>query len=526
MRYRVYQDARFASGAAAAGRTLTVYTDEAMTTEATLYSAASGATTVANPYTVPATGIIDFWVPHSAPWGLAQGDSTARPLRVLPKAGVQMYSVADYGATGDGTTDDSTAVQAAIDDALSVVYGGVVHFPKGTYRIGTGLTIGGNATYRSLTLSGEGKNTSQLYADANTDILTLGTDDSNYNDYSGGGYPGTLRLQDLDFKGRWTTSNTGDTGCGVVDWGGGSIIADSCRFTALDYAFWGINSDVSTWRDIEVGSCDNGYYLQRRSDQNVFYANYLWSVNHPMVFENTSFARVHDCVFAGNYGYPDIDVYTTTSGLGGAPAYLASPIVISDCWFEAWSSSGTKTSFIDVGVSGDSLVLEARIIRPYFLVDAPEIPDYYVKAGRVRGLSITDPMFNQYTATHDPLLYVDDHHTEINQEIHISSPWMRVATADSWVTIAAGSTARVVVDAAEAGVPTIATNNAVPKFGVREIGGVKQTVAWDSSAPASGTWQRGDVVYNTGAAAEGYVGWVCVTAGTPGTWKGFGAIEA
>jgi hypothetical protein len=41
-----------------------------------------------------------------------------------------------------------------------------------------------------------------------------------------------------------------------------------------------------------------------------------------------------------------------------------------------------------------------------------------------------------------------------------------------------------------------------------------------------GAYLQGDLVYNTGAAAEGYVGWTCVTAGTPGTWKGFGVIEA
>ena len=38
-------------------------------------------------------------------------------------------------------------------------------------------------------------------------------------------------------------------------------------------------------------------------------------------------------------------------------------------------------------------------------------------------------------------------------------------------------------------------------------------------------WAKGDIVYNTGAAAGGKVGWVCVTAGTPGTWKAFGAID-
>lgn len=47
-----------------------------------------------------------------------------------------------------------------------------------------------------------------------------------------------------------------------------------------------------------------------------------------------------------------------------------------------------------------------------------------------------------------------------------------------------------------------------------------------TAAPATGTWKRGDRILNTVPAAGGFVGWVCVTAGTPGTWKGYGSIEA
>jgi hypothetical protein len=51
-------------------------------------------------------------------------------------------------------------------------------------------------------------------------------------------------------------------------------------------------------------------------------------------------------------------------------------------------------------------------------------------------------------------------------------------------------------------------------------------IDYGSAAPVSGSWLQGDIVYNTGAAAGGTVGWVCVTSGAPGTWKTFGAISA
>jgi hypothetical protein len=45
-------------------------------------------------------------------------------------------NVRDYGATGDGTTDDAPAIQNAID-AAGAAGGGVVYFPPGTYRVAT-----------------------------------------------------------------------------------------------------------------------------------------------------------------------------------------------------------------------------------------------------------------------------------------------------------------------------------------------------------------------------------------------------
>lgn len=47
-----------------------------------------------------------------------------------------------------------------------------------------------------------------------------------------------------------------------------------------------------------------------------------------------------------------------------------------------------------------------------------------------------------------------------------------------------------------------------------------------TAAPTTGTWARGDIVWNVSPSASGKVGWVCTTGGSPGTWKPFGAIDA
>jgi hypothetical protein len=48
--------------------------------------------------------------------------------------GLTLASVKNYGAKGDGVTNDTAAIQAAIDDAIAAGLGGVF-FPPGTYQI-------------------------------------------------------------------------------------------------------------------------------------------------------------------------------------------------------------------------------------------------------------------------------------------------------------------------------------------------------------------------------------------------------
>ena len=47
---------------------------------------------------------------------------------------------------------------------------------------------------------------------------------------------------------------------------------------------------------------------------------------------------------------------------------------------------------------------------------------------------------------------------------------------------------------------------------------------YGTAAPTSGKYNVGDVVWDTAAAAGGFAGFICVTAGSPGTWKTFAAI--
>ncbi len=45
-----------------------------------------------------------------------------------------------------------------------------------------------------------------------------------------------------------------------------------------------------------------------------------------------------------------------------------------------------------------------------------------------------------------------------------------------------------------------------------------------SGIPTYGQYNKGDIVWNTDPKASSYIGWVCVTSGTPGQWLPFGVI--
>lgn len=47
-----------------------------------------------------------------------------------------------------------------------------------------------------------------------------------------------------------------------------------------------------------------------------------------------------------------------------------------------------------------------------------------------------------------------------------------------------------------------------------------------TSPPVTGYYKKGDMIWNLNPTAGGYMGWVCIVAGIPGTWKGFGLIQA
>ncbi len=79
-----------------------------------------------------------------------------------------IFDVRRMGAKGDGSRDDTAAIQSAIDSAAADE-GGVVFFPKGRYRITRSLI-----KKRAVSLEGEGS-VGEAWSDLNGSVLIWGS---------------------------------------------------------------------------------------------------------------------------------------------------------------------------------------------------------------------------------------------------------------------------------------------------------------------------------------------------------------
>jgi hypothetical protein len=62
-------------------------------------------------------------------------------------------------------------------------------------------------------------------------------------------------------------------------------------------------------------------------------------------------------------------------------------------------------------------------------------------------------------------------------------------------------------------------------FSINGMMKINNRKIFDGAAPPEqGSWNKGDIIYNSDPNPTSYIGWVCVMTGTPGSWKPFGYI--
>lgn len=250
-------------------------------------------------------------IPHStAPTVLAN---------TLALLAASARNVKAYGATGDGTTNDTTAVQAAL------TAGGVVLFPPGTYLV-TGLTSGASTTH----IFGLGNATIKSATDAA--ILTVSADN--------------LRIDNMRFlgDGKGATADAGKTGqhgivlnekyqaritsCHFKDLGGGGVYVT---------ATIGTNHPGNLISGCVFDACNRGVYSGARGE-------YLLVTNCSITGGNYG---IH--IGGGNCNFSNCNINNNITGVHIAAGDNAAHGTIADCNINHNTTYSVVTEDISLG---------------------------------------------------------------------------------------------------------------------------------------------------------------------------------
>jgi len=204
-------------------------------------------------------------------------------------------SVKDFGAKGDGTTNDASFIQSALDSLEST--GGIIFFPKGTYKINSGVLF-----YSNQTLWFE--NGAILLQGAAIDNLLM-----SYCGSSVGEYDGThdcLIYGGVFDGGSYTTNNTL---VGIVH--SKNITFENCTFKNA-YGIWH-NLEINSSYNTKVINCDfegsqktgaNGCMIQVDAINNT--STWPWT-NRGLVDGTISkYTEITGCTFHDNTVSPAI----------------------------------------------------------------------------------------------------------------------------------------------------------------------------------------------------------------------------
>jgi len=205
----------------------------------------------------------------------------------------ETVSVEDFGAVGNGTTDDTSAIQAALDSgAATVELTGKVYVVNGTLTVPPGVTIMGQSIASEYYPSGPGSTTvgsclSKLSTGTNGPIVILKSSSGIANCYLkhskvGGATTGIIQIgltgnnsvynsniSNVNLYGSATTDLTGATTCYGIYYPNGSNASTYQRYFNRANNFYITNCDVA----IRLGSNCNANsftsFVTRQSYQHI-----------------------------------------------------------------------------------------------------------------------------------------------------------------------------------------------------------------------------------------------------------------
>lgn len=440
-------------------------------------------------------------------------------------------NVLDYGAKGDGTTNDTAALQAAIDAVNAQPMNGVVYLPSGTYKITTALSV----PY-GVSIFGDGGTASIIQAEA-----------CNGLNFTSFGYSiGSMFYEDFGL-----TANSGSNYAAVQSINSPtSVTQDGLNFNRMRFYGWNQCFILSSTWNTTISNCraeninnfitlsqGNGQAVITKIIQNnmVFGSGGLgtgskYAIN---IANTTGFTETVHIFQNSIYGFQicvnvNQATYITigSNDLSGSVKVIA--FVTSAGGYNIINNyievTGSGTGIFGAAQGSETPETRTNIQDNYFVGTATAAIGLQLDTAVATYQWNADIRDNTFTgfASNDILFYTPGKSIIDNNRCMSTAP-----TNSIYVGQVLGS-------------PVILTNNYFYKLLYIDVladftngklilqNNVENNSfqsTHQSASPTTGTWRVGDIVYNNAPASAGYIGWVCTVAGTPGTWKTFGLIS-
>jgi hypothetical protein len=422
----------------------------------------------------------------------------------------QYISVKDFGAVGNGSTNDTAALQAAISATPS---GGILYFPPGDYITSAALQIS-----QPITLQGSDKNASV--------ILCLANDGIQINKNN------SVNIFNLELAQavRYTTTPNSYTGI-LISGDNGTRPSNHCyRDVYIDGFLYGVYADYiwsSVFDNVRTAYGVTGLRARYLCVNNVV-------TNSSFTGNTTGYGIFIDGLGAGTEGWmiSNTLTYRHRSGIYGKGA---THVYISNCILDYSYESGILISDDTLGNFGGNWSISNNYIAiantgAFSSIAGVHIANT-VSNSQNRGCQISNNHILTYGGNTCPYGIYADTAQAVNNAITGNSV-TNFSTNDIFVgaiggTVTGNTCLSAITDNIN-GLGLIANNTGTVYYrravNYASIGLLK--ITYDEAVPTAGTWNRGDICYKVNPSAGGVPGWVCVSGGTPGTWKAMAALAA
>lgn len=419
------------------------------------------------------------------------GSATGSKVGIHTFMGDRYRNVKDAGAIGDGRVNDTAAIQALIDDLIALG-GGVLYFPEGTYNIYSALTTAGDGatTGPNISFIGEGPNRSIIQNLGTGHALDLSqTWDSPAEPV--GEIFWFPRIQGLRILG--TSASSVGVNISEVR----TLVIEDCWI--IGHGAEGIKTSdayLLTLRDVHIRACGAA------------------STAHGVKLTNaTHWTKVYGCSSCNN------------SGSGFA---IASPGASNGVAFFGVNAEGNTRYGLEISNSSGTLISGGYLenntlgdIRLWNGAQACSIHGVYMNVTTEPGITIetfqgVDIRGNVCSSSHSSFVRLTAnaaHDVHVGKNFSSATNYVDGTTAGAFPSACLGLVVERCVDSGQ-------------DFRI-EDGGAANIRIWRQGDTTTGVFDLvGDRIYHTTPTAGGSIGWVCVTAGAPGTWKTFGAISS